>query len=200
MPSRRYESPVRAAQREATGARIVETAIAQIAEHGLDELTIPAVATAAGLSPATVYRHFPTLDDLLLGVLARMRPRIGQTRERLAGVRPDRLAALARENYASYEEHADVLVPLMESRAFNRVRVGSEGRRAPLGAAVFRAAAPGRTERELEALAGVAYLMVGPVAWRWLRETWGLDAEAASRATEWAIGVLTAAIEEGDPS
>lgn len=189
---------MRTAQREATAAHIVETALALVADRGLDDLTIPAVASAAGVSAATVYRHFPSLDDLILGVLRVMRPRIGQTRERLAGVAPDGLPDLARENFASYEEHADVLVPLMESRAFNRVRVGSEGRRAPRGADVLRPLAPDRSERDLESMAGAMFLLVGPQAWRWLRETWGLDAEAAATATTWAIRVLTEAVARGD--
>jgi AcrR family transcriptional regulator len=198
MAPRRYDSPVRTAQREATAAHIVETALAMVAERGLDELTIPAVASGAGVSPATVYRHFPSLDDLVLGVLGVMRPRIGQTRERLAGAAPDGLADLARENFASYEEHADVLVPLMESRAFNRVRVESEGRRAPVGADVLRPLTPGVAQRDSEIMAGAMFLLVGPQAWRWLRETWGLDAEAAARAATWAIRVLTESVARGE--
>lgn len=198
MSPRRYESPVRTAQREATAAHIVETTLALLAEHGLDELTIPTVAAAAGVSPATVYRHFPSLDDLILALLREVRPRVGQTSERLAGVTPDGLADLARENFAAYEEHAAVLRPLMESRAFNRVRVGSEGRRAPRGADVLRPLGPDRTERELETMAGPVYFLVGPQAWRWLRETWGLDAEAAAEAATWAIRVLVEAAARGD--
>jgi hypothetical protein len=100
-----------------------------------------------------------------------MRPRIGRTHKRLAGVAPDGLADLTRENFDSYEEHADMLVPLMESRGFNRVRVGSEGRRAPLGADVLRPLAAGRAERDLESTAGAVFLLMRPQAWRWLRET-----------------------------
>jgi AcrR family transcriptional regulator len=153
---RRYDSPVRTAQREATAAHIVETALAMVAERGLDELTIPAVASEAGVSPATVYRHFPSLDDLVLGVLGVMRPRIGQTRERL------------------------------------------EGRRAPVGADVLRPLTPGVAERDVEIMAGAMFLLVGPQAWRWLRETWGLDAEAATRAATWAIRVLTESLARGE--
>ncbi|MEJ3657684.1 hypothetical protein WEH80_32445 [Actinomycetes bacterium KLBMP 9759] len=81
----------------------------------------------------------------------------------------------------------------------SRVQPGAAalgGPRAPLGAAVFRPAAPGRTERELEPWPGWR-------SWWWGRSRGGgcarrggLDAEGASRATEWALGVLTAAIAE----
>ena len=196
MPTRRYDSPVRDAQREATRERIIDAALELVA-GGLDELTIPAVATSAGLSPATVYRHFPTLDDLMLALLQWLRPRVGQTRDRLTGGAPERLADVARENYAGYEKHADVLRPLMESRAFNRARVGSEGRRAPHGVAAFRHVATGYSEQDLEGATGAVYMLVAPQTWRWLRETWGLDAETASRATSWAVQVLVEAIANG---
>lgn len=198
MPTRRrrYDSPVRDAQRDATRARILDAALALVA-GGLDELTIPAVGKASELSPATVYRHFPTLDDLMFALLQWLRPRVGQTRDRLTGGKPQGLPAVARENYAGYEKHAAVLTPLMESRAFNRARVGSEGRRAPHGAAAFRELATGYSEPDLEGVTGAVYLLIAPQAWRWLRETWGLDAATASRATSWAIQVLVEAIANG---
>jgi len=35
-------------------------------EHGYDATTVNQVAKAAGVSPMTVYRHFPTKEDLVL--------------------------------------------------------------------------------------------------------------------------------------
>lgn len=197
MSTRRYDSPIRTAQLAATRAQILDGALRLLAAEGIDELTIPAVAKATGLSPATAYRHFPTLDDLMLGLFEWLRPQVGQTTDRLMGVPPDRLSTIAGENYARFEEHAAVLLPLMESRVFNRMRLGSDGRRAPRGAGTFRAVAPDASDGELEAIAGAVYLLIAPQSWRWLRETWGLDAAAATHATRWAIDVLVEAIREG---
>lgn len=36
-------------------------------ERGYDQTTVSDVAEAAGVSPMTVYRHFPTKEDLVLG-------------------------------------------------------------------------------------------------------------------------------------
>jgi AcrR family transcriptional regulator len=45
---------------------ILRTAIEQFAEHGLNGLTVDAVATGAGVSKATVYRRYPSKADLVM--------------------------------------------------------------------------------------------------------------------------------------
>src|SRR3954466_3603430 len=62
--ARQYRSPLRGEQQQQTRERILEAAIALIAEDGLAELTVPGVAERAGVSLRTVYRHFPAKDDL----------------------------------------------------------------------------------------------------------------------------------------
>ncbi len=41
-------------------------AVRLFTEHGYDATTVTDVAEAAGVSPMTVYRHFPTKEDLVL--------------------------------------------------------------------------------------------------------------------------------------
>jgi AcrR family transcriptional regulator len=64
---RAYVSPLRDEQAEATRLRIVE-AVARVLARGIPELSVPAVAREAGVSVATVYRHFPTKTDLVRGM------------------------------------------------------------------------------------------------------------------------------------
>lgn len=197
MAPRRYTSPVRAEGVERTKARLLEATHALLGAEGLDGLTLPRVATAAGVSIPTVYRHFPTTDDLLREFLAWIRPRIGQTAERLLGTRAADLPRLPAESYRRFDEHRAVLEPLMESRAWNRIRAGSMPDRARQGAAALREAAPRWTDADLEAAAGAIYLLASPQAWRWLRETWGLDSGRAARAASWAMAALVSALGAG---
>lgn len=48
-----------------THARLLEATLSTLAEHGLDGATIPRIAQAAGVSPATVYRRFVDKQGLL---------------------------------------------------------------------------------------------------------------------------------------
>jgi AcrR family transcriptional regulator len=65
--SRTYVSPLRREQYEATRLRIVE-AVARVLARGVTELSVPAVAEEAGVSVATVYRHFQTKQELVEGL------------------------------------------------------------------------------------------------------------------------------------
>jgi len=67
MMSRAYESKLRHEQSEATRIRILE-AVARVLARGVTELTVPAVAEEAGVSVATVYRHFKTKEELVAGL------------------------------------------------------------------------------------------------------------------------------------
>jgi AcrR family transcriptional regulator len=57
--TRRYHSPKRQQQAEATRRRILASAKQLFAEHGYAATTMEAIARAAGISLAALYLHFP---------------------------------------------------------------------------------------------------------------------------------------------
>jgi AcrR family transcriptional regulator len=57
---------LRERRRTETRRAIQSHAMRLFTEHGYDETTVNAVAEASGVSPMTVYRHFPTKEDLVL--------------------------------------------------------------------------------------------------------------------------------------
>jgi len=57
---------LRERQRAQTQRLIQEQAVRLFLEHGYERTTVSDVAAAAGVSPMTVYRHFPTKQDLVL--------------------------------------------------------------------------------------------------------------------------------------
>jgi AcrR family transcriptional regulator len=57
---------LRARQRTETRQRIQRQAIRLFDDRGYDATTVNEVADAAGVSAMTVYRHFPTKEDLVL--------------------------------------------------------------------------------------------------------------------------------------
>jgi AcrR family transcriptional regulator len=50
-------------------ARILEAALAVFAKHGYHDASVPAIAKAAGISPAVIYDHFPSKAALQVTVL-----------------------------------------------------------------------------------------------------------------------------------
>src|ERR1700704_3148832 len=59
------------ARRTATKERIVEAALAQLADGGYASASVQSVATRAGVATGTVYTHFPSKSDLFAEVFRR---------------------------------------------------------------------------------------------------------------------------------
>jgi AcrR family transcriptional regulator len=65
---RRYDLGKRADEMARTRTRIVDAAVALIRERGTLAATVPAIARAADVAPATVRNHFPDSDALMRAV------------------------------------------------------------------------------------------------------------------------------------
>jgi len=93
MPYRRTENVVRrlAARREA----ILQAAGALAAEAGINAVQITPVAQRAGVATGTVYRYFPSKDDLIAALVAAVSEREIGAMRRAADAAPGPLSALA---------------------------------------------------------------------------------------------------------
>jgi AcrR family transcriptional regulator len=105
---------------EATRERILESAYARIADAGIAQVTVEAVAQEAGLSRATIYRHFPGGRDELLEALvswevARFFTMLGEETAKATGFTEWLTLGLAAAR-RQMEEHA-LLQRLLEDEA-----------------------------------------------------------------------------------
>ena len=73
-----YDSPLRREQAEQTRSRIVGAAV-ELIVGGVEGLTMQEVAKAAGVALRTVFRHFPTREDLLDAIWRALQVRMGDT-------------------------------------------------------------------------------------------------------------------------
>jgi AcrR family transcriptional regulator len=67
IATRGYDSPLREEQAQRTRERILDAAL-RVISSGIANVSMPAIAREAGVSVATVYRHFPTKADVLAAV------------------------------------------------------------------------------------------------------------------------------------
>jgi hypothetical protein len=85
----------------------------------------------------------------------------------------------------------------MDSPTWNRIRTASMKDRSIRGAEVLGEARPDASLRSRRLAAAAAYVLASPAAWRWMRETWGLDPDEARDAAAWGMRSLLDAFVAG---
>jgi AcrR family transcriptional regulator len=178
-----YHSPLREEQAAATSARIIE-ACASIMQAG-GELTYAAVAAEAGVQERTVYRHFPTRNDLQSGlwewILANL------THVDFGARTVDEVVTAMRSSFAGFDAGAPLIQAMLHSPQGLEVRQGQQrGRRVMFEACIDAAVPQAPADVRLRAAAALQVLYSAS-AWELLRSFWGMDAAEAGDAIELAI-------------
>jgi AcrR family transcriptional regulator len=101
-----YRSPLRERQVARTRELIVEALADQVWEEGLADFSVPKVAKRAGVATRTVYRYFPTREDLLDAVGEWI---LEHAPEPLPPRDLDDLTRYVRELHAYFDEHQQLI-------------------------------------------------------------------------------------------
>jgi AcrR family transcriptional regulator len=153
------------------------------------------LARRAGISVRTIYRYFPTRDDLLDALSKRVAGVVGlreypQTR--------DGLAALVRTLFSGFDRHAALFDAQIQVGLASRLRARDRRKRADAMQVALSAALPRLDADRRRAAAGVLNCLVSANTWQRLRDEVGLDGAAAGDITAWAIDTLWRALELED--
>jgi AcrR family transcriptional regulator len=175
---------------EARSAVVRERVLDGVAEllAAGEDLTFARVARAAGVPERTVYRHFPTRDDLLAAVFDWANRRIG-----FSGQLPadgDELVQLVRRVFTGFDAIAPVIHELLTAPEGRRARLAT--RRERQGAALALAAreAPGLDRASVRRLAACLQLLSTAATWQVLRDYWEMDGEEAAETSALAVQLL----------
>lgn len=193
---RSYQSPLREAQAALTRERIMMAAKGYLERHDIENLTLRQIAELSGVSPPTVYAHFPTMDDLVAAFFHWLRPRLGldEPWPPLA-----EMSDLPRRLFPRYEEYGALLRNLMNKPSWDRQRANDRSRRHGGWLDAVKMGMPHLTPEQARrgGLAVAAYW--SPTHWRWLRDTCSFNSDEAQDVASWAMRVLIEALKR-DPS
>lgn len=180
---------MRQAQAELTREKI-QRAIAEILDAGgaLESITFKAVAQQAGVTEMTVYRHFPTRQDLLQGLWEhlnrQMDPAVGMP------VRAQELRDQHRSLFAGFDKIPSQIIASISTPQGREMRAALNKKRRKAFAAIVDDVADRLGHAEKTRAAAVLQLLHSAYAWASLREQWGLSGKGAGEATLWAIDTL----------
>jgi AcrR family transcriptional regulator len=179
----------------ATRERIL-SAVADLVERGeLEELTVPAVAEASGVSLRTIYRYYPTREDLMEAA-GRW---IGD--ELLKHPYPrdlDEVADLFEAGCRDFDERPGLARALALSQLGQRVRGYRRRERLEAIGRALREEVGGVDEQELRHAEAVLAYLHNIIAYTVLREECGMSGEEIGRAIAWAIRTLVEDLRRKD--
>jgi AcrR family transcriptional regulator len=189
MSPRKYDMSKRAEAVAQTRQRIVDATRELHGEQGIAATSWDDIASRAGVGVGTVYRHFPTLDELIpacgevtMQVLALPDCATMRTLFEDATQPAERIERLVREVFAIYERGAHELRAIRrEADVHPRVTEDRDELDASLGALLDTALEPLDTSREERA---VARAMVDLNTWEALRDQGLGPAESVAVITD----------------
>lgn len=179
-----YSSELRAEQAAATRARILQAAVEGFAPWTV-ELPFAQVAERARVSVRTVYRHFPTQQDLLDAVMAHIVEHSGWRPDEVG---PDTIGSMAARSFEYFGDLLDRGGHEPQGQA-----PGMEHLRRQRLEAMERVVEPFSGGMDPNHLRGVCAVLAGMTRVEFLRgmyEHWGLTGAEAGRAVEWAVNTL----------
>lgn len=194
---RPYRSELRAQQAATTRERILDATV-RVMAGGLADVTVPAVARAAGVSVPTVYRHFSTKRDLLAGLQPHLQQR--------AGIDPSALPASIDELRSSLvsllgglEGLDDVMRAALASPASEAVRRVHAPNRFRIARRLADGIAPQLSERDRDRIARLLVIMTASPALRMWRDDFGRSLDEIADDIDWTLRAAIAAAEKETP-
>lgn len=184
---RTYHSPLREQQVADTRERILDGLVKTMA-HGLAEVSMPAVAREAGVSVATVYRHFPSKQALFEAMPEYMARRTGADQLRVPETYEE-LERSIRLVYANIDGVDDVLKAALDSPLGDKARRAQMPQRLAFIEATIAALAPGLAEPARSRIMRLMLVLTSSGAQRMLSAA-GRDPRAAADDATWALRTL----------
>ena len=184
---RAYSSPLREEQAQRTHDLIVGALVEQVCETGRSDFSMNEVAKRAGVAVRTVYRHFPTRDDLLAAIDDHL---MSSGSQPVLPRGPDDMPDHVRQLFGFFEENADFVAASHLTGLGREVRALGRKRRSEAARDLTGWWMDGMTEREKRQTFAVFRTMFGSFTWLTLRNEFELSAEEAAEATSWVARLV----------
>lgn len=186
--TRSYSSELRTNQKKATRALILEAVAELVAEGRIHNFTVQDVADRAGISYASVYKHFSSREQMVSSLIG-----LGAERGRdLSPMEPQSLdeLPLLHRNFEPFEHQFNVSVANMRAQiAMNDIPQRIQERDGEM-ARLLERQLPSLEPAEVRRAAIVLRYLTNSHFWMTFRTRYGFSPEETASALEWAVSAL----------
>jgi AcrR family transcriptional regulator len=181
--------------RQAALARqgILEALLQHLETGDADGVSMDDLATEAGVSRRTLYRYFPTRQDLLAAAGDWIR---NDVLELPIEIGDEGIAESFRRASARLERHPRIARALLRTQTGRAMRSGYRNARVAAIRRSLEREVPGLSRRELDRASAVLTHLCSSTAWITIQDESGLSAADAQAAVTWAIETLLARLRD----
>jgi AcrR family transcriptional regulator len=184
---RPYRSSLRARQAAGTKELIVRAVGVQLANGGIEDLSVARVAERAGVSERTVYRHFPTREALFDGLAAWVR---GTVLDLPDPLRAEELPEAIAASFVSFDEHEAMMRGFLATPGGQELRAHVRQKRLRRINDALEAALGDVEPETARYTRAVIANLCSTATWQALRDEAGLTGAEAGQAVALAIRAL----------
>lgn len=178
---------LRERQAEQVREAIVDATVGLLESGQAEAVTVPQVAQTSGVSLRTVYRYFPTREDVLAAAGRRARERMGL---RIDVYDVEDIVTSWWENSARIAAHPELGRALLNTAAGREARAGQRGPRVEAIAAAFAEIGNRLPADEAARMRAVISYLCGSGAFLAISDESGLSLDEARAAVRWALTTL----------
>jgi AcrR family transcriptional regulator len=179
---------------ERTRELIIEAMASSLGETGPFEFSIFEIARRAGVSPRTIYRHFPTREDMFEALTEMVEARLGFANNFPSDA--DAVVEALPKLFDAFDANKELMLAQRQTEAGRAAREHGHNSRGTRFQEIIDALAPNRDPAEREAMAAACHCLMSPDAWYWLRADLGPDPRRSNAAAVWAFRALLDAIAD----
>lgn len=195
MEARSYNSPLRQEKARETREAILKALYRLMSASGMpDEISMETIATEAGVQRRTVFRHFPTKDDLLAAFWPWLNDMMG------ASIAPKDVDAIVEgptEAFPRFDAHEAAIRASLHSRTGRDMRAAMIAGRRLIFAAALAPRLAHLSPAEARRVEALAHLLYSASAWEVLKDYGGLTGAQAGEAASWALETILSAVASG---
>jgi len=173
---------------------IFEALTRLVSKEGVHEFSIQRVADLAGISHRTVYRYFPTREELLEALAVWLE---GRMPRQLSSYGPDQLEDAVRSVHGLFEEHSEKVTALAVLAAGARIRIPRRNEHSRTVERSLAGLVRHLDPEDAHAVVTLIRSILGSYMWSHLRNDHGLDGEHTTDVVVWAVRALMDALRSG---